>query len=177
MEREETVSLTFPIYLSSIYSNHRKIQRVETILEFHSSLSSFFNSIVADVIGDLVQSGSIREYEEDQDEGDDAIVKRMFERNFRLLINDRDFGYRLLDDLGMNATELRNTMKLLAFNLVEDTLATAYEHICGEAEDQKKRLSRVLALSAVGEKYDGNGLPTSFVIETTITLDHFKRIN
>ena len=177
MEREETINIKFPIYLSSIYSTNRKIQRVETILELHSSLSSFFNSVVADVIKDLVQSGSIIDYEEDQDEQDDAIIKRMFERNFRLLIDNREFGHQLLDDVGLSARELRNTMKLLAFNLVEDTLATAYNEICGEAEDQRKRLSQVVALSAVEERYDGNGLPISFVIEATITLDHYKRIN
>lgn len=177
MEREETINIKFPIYLSSIYSNHRKVQRVETILEVYTSLSSFFNSIVADVIGDLVQDGSISEYEEGQDERDEAIVRRMFSRNFRALIDNREFGHQLLDDVGLGANQLRDTMKLLAFSLVEDILATAYIHICGEAEEQRKRLSRVIALSAVEEKYDGRGLPISFVIETTIALDHFKRIN
>lgn len=177
MEREEVVNLRFPVYFSSVYSSNRKVQRIEMILEIYSSLSSFFNAIVADVVAELVQDGRMVDYEIDEDDDDDQIVHRKFSRIFRREIDDREFGHRILDDLGLSATEVRNAMKVLSFNLVEDTLGTCHAEICEEAVERKKRLSRVLALSAVDEKYGENGLPVRFTIEATISLDHFKRIS
>jgi hypothetical protein len=177
MEREEVVNLRFPVYFSSVYSSNKKVERVELILEIYSSLSSFFNAVVADVVSDLVQDGRMVDYEIEQDEDEDQIVYRKFARPFRIHIDDREFGHRTLDDLGLSATEVRTAMKKLAFNLVEDTLGTCHSEICEEAAERKKRLSRVLALSAVDEKYGENGLPVRFTIEATISLDQFKRIS
>ena len=66
-------------------------------------------------------------------------------------------------------------LKLIAYYLVEATLATVYDYCCGEASERGKRLSRVLNLVAVRENGDNYGLPTRLVIEAEISLDHVKR--
>lgn len=175
-EREEIVNITFPIYFSTVYSDYRKVQRVEMMLEIFTTLSSFFNKIVAGVVADLVTDGRMSYYEHDLNDEDDEIVMNKFRRVFRQEIANREFGWRLLDDLGLSGDEIRNAMKILAVNLVEDSLSSCYEHICEEALENKMRLSRVLELSAVDEFYGDNGLPIRFTIEATIALDSFKRI-
>ena len=170
---EEVLNIKFPVYFSSVYSSTRKIQRIETILEIYSSLLAFYNSIVANVVADMVVEGKIDLYEHDVDDEDDQYVFDKFRSVFNSQINDKKFGSRLLDDLGVDSNTIKNAMKILAFNLVEDTLHSCYIHITGEATDRGKRLDRISELSVISETYGREHLPVSFMIEATVVLNGF----
>ncbi len=173
---EEILNLSIPVYLNSLYVSSRHVERIELLLEIFTSVGCFYNLVVSEAVIKLIEDGSIRDYAVKHNEDDDAIVSNKLERAFEEHIDEYKFGSRQLDDLGYSASELKRMLKLIAYYLVEATLATVYDYCCGEASERGKRLSRVLNLVAVRENGDNYGLPTRLVIEAEISLDHFKRI-
>lgn len=173
---EEILNLSIPVYLNPLYVSSRHVERVELLLEIFTSVGCFYNLVVSEAVSKLIEDGSIRDYAVKLNEDDDEIVSNKLQRAFEEHIDEYKFGSRQLDDLGYSANELRGKLKLIAYYLVEATLATVYDYCCGEASDRGKRLSRVLNLVAVRENGDSYGLPTRLVIEAEISLDHFRRI-
>ena len=176
MERNEILNINIPVYLNSLYVSSKHVERVSLLLEIYPNISSFFNAVVADVIRRLIEDGSLIDYEVDANERDDAILTNYFTRPFREHIDNYRFGSDLLDDLGYSASEIKPKLKLIAYYLVEASLAACHDYICDEASDRGKRVSRVLNLVSVRELGDCYGLPTQIVIEAQVELDSFRRI-
>lgn len=175
METQEIVRISFKTRLSSIYSSNRKVQRIETILDIYPNICSFYNEYVIETIRRLVLDNVITDYVNDENDEDDEIILNYLKGSWQH-INNREFGNHVLEEIGLTAHELRNSMKLLTVNLIEDTLFDANEHVMGEASDDGKRVVDILEMSAVDETYGEYGLPVSMTIEATVALDHFKRI-
>lgn len=173
----ETLNISIPVYLNSLYVSSKHVERIELLLEIYPNLASFFNAVVADAVRKLIEDGAVRDYVVDDNNEDDAIISNQLRRSFKEQIDDRRFGSNLLDDLGYSASELRSKLKLIAYFLVEATLATCYDYICEEAGERGMRLSRIDGLAAVRESGDSYGLPTQLIIEAQITLDQFRRID
>lgn len=176
MEELETLNIVIPVYLNSLYVSSRHVERIELLLEVYPNLACFFNAVVAEPVRKLIEDGSLRDYQVDASSQDDDIVTHALRHTFKAHIDDRRFGSNLLDDLGYNASELRNKLKIIAYYLVEATLATCCDYVCDEASDRGKRLSHITSLSAVSEAGNSYGLPTRLTIEAQITLDSFRRI-
>lgn len=177
METEDIINISIPVYLNSLYVSSRHVERVELLLEIYTTLSSFFNAVVADTIRRLVEDGRLRDYVVEANSEDDAIVTNYLDRSFRSQIDNRRFGSRLLDDTGYSASELKSQLKLTAYYLVEATLATVCDYACDEAKDRGKRLSHIVELVADREVGDKYGVPTQLVIEAQVALDSFRRLH
>lgn len=176
MEENEVLNISIPVYLNPLYVSSKHVERIELLLEIYPNIASFFNSVVSDSIKSLIEDGSLNDYEVDRNEQDDTLITYKLRHAFREHIDEHKFGSDLLDDLGYSASEIKPKLKLIAYYLIEASLATCHDYICGEASDRGKRLSHILALSAVREFGDRYGLPTAMTIEAQISLDSFRRI-
>jgi len=176
MEENEILNISIPVYLNPLYVSSKHVERIELLLEIYPNIAAFFNAVVSDSVKRLIEDGALSDYEVSRNEQDDAVVTYKLRNAFRDHIDEYRFGSALLDNLGYSAAEIKPKLKLIAYYLVEATLATCYDYICEEAAERGKRLSHILALSAVRESGDRYGLPTAMTIEAQISLDSFKRI-
>lgn len=172
----EILNLSIPVYLNSLYVSSRHVERISLLLEIFPNVGCFYNLVVADAVARLVEDGVMRDYATRHNDADDELVSIKLNRPFKDHIDNYVFGSRQLDDLGYSASELKRKLKLIAYFLVEATLATVHDYCCEEASERGMRLARIENLVAVREHGDSYGLPTVLIIEAEVQLDSFRRI-